>query len=77
MTYFLTLDFAVCEQIIRHSKKDSKDQELIQSSTDTKLESNKITINITNNIQKASPFPSGNQKAAMNKCESMTNTRHK
>ena len=60
------------------SKKDSKDQELIQSSTrDTKWKSNKIIINITNKSQEVSPFPSGDHKAAMNRSESMTNTRHK
>ena len=40
-------------------------------SQDTKWESNKITINITNKSQEASPFPSGDQKAAMNRRESM------
>ena len=46
-------------------------------SQDTKLESNKITINITNNSQEVSPFPSGDHKAAMNRRESMMDTRHK
>ena len=46
-------------------------------SQDIKRESNKITINITNKTQEVSPFPSGDHKAAMNKPESMTNTRHK
>ena len=49
------------------SKKGSKDQESIQSSTTpvkgTKWESNKITINITNKSKKVSPFPSGDHKA--------------
>ena len=44
---------------------------------DTKWESNKITINITNKSQKVSSFPSGDHKAAMNRRESMTNTIHK
>ena len=46
-------------------------------SQDTKWESNKITINITNKSQEVSTFPSGDDKAAMNRRESMTNTRHK
>ena len=40
---------------------------------DTKWESNKITINITNKSQEVSPFPSGDHKAAMNRRESMAN----
>ena len=34
-------------------------------SQDTKWESNKITINITNKSQEVSPFPSGDHTAAM------------
>ena len=45
-------------------------------SQDTKLESNKITINIINKSLEVSPFPSGDHKAAMNRPESMTNTRN-
>ena len=44
---------------------------------DTSWESDKNTINITNKSQEASPFPAGDHKAAMNRCESMTNTKHK
>ena len=43
---------------------------------DTKWESNKITINITNKSQEVSPFPSGDHKAAIDRHESLTNTRH-
>ena len=46
-------------------------------SQDTKWESDKITINISNKSQEVSLFPSGDHKAAMNRHESMTNTRHK
>ena len=42
-------------------------------SKDIKLESKKIT----NKSQEVSPFPSGDHKAAMNRRESMTNTRYK
>ena len=44
---------------------------------DNTLESNKTTINIRNKSQEVSHFPSGDHKAAMNKRESMTITRHK
>ena len=44
---------------------------------DTKWQSNKTTINITNNSQEVRPFPSDDHKAAMNRGESMANTRHK
>ena len=43
---------------------------------DTKLESNKITVNITNKSQEVCLFPSCDHKAAKNRRESMTNTRH-
>ena len=36
-------------------------------SQDTKWESNKITINITNKSQEVSHFPLGDNKAAMNR----------
>ena len=43
----------------------------------TTWESNKNT-NITNKkSQEVSPFPAGDHKAAMNRWESMKNTRHK
>ena len=44
---------------------------------DTTWKSNKTTINITNKSQEVSPFPAGDHKAAMNRCKSMTITRHK
>ena len=44
---------------------------------DTTRESYKGTINITNKSQEVSPFPAGDHKAAMNRRESMKNTRHK
>ena len=44
---------------------------------DTTWKSNKNTINITNKCQGVSPFPAGDHKAAMNRHESMRNTRHK
>ena len=61
------------------SKKVDKDQETIQSSTtqDTTWERNKNTINITNKSQEVSRFPADDQKAAMNRRESMRSTRHK
>ena len=44
---------------------------------DTTRESNKIQLNMKNKSQEVSPFPAGDHKAAMNRRESMTNTRHK
>ena len=46
-------------------------------SQDTKWKSNKIVINVINKSQKVSSFPSGDHKAAINRRESMANTRHK
>ena len=40
------------------------------------MESNNNTINITNKSQEVSPFPAGDHKAAMNRRETMKNTRH-
>ena len=66
------------------SKKDGKDQEYIQLSTTTDpgyhMGHGKVTksqLDITDKSQEASPFPTGDHKAAMNRPESMTNTRHK
>ena len=63
------------------SKKDSKNQESIQSSTTPvpgrQMRKQLITINITNKGRAVSPFPSGDHEAAMNRCECMANTRHK
>ena len=47
-----------------------------QLTQDTSLESNNITINITNKRQEVSPFPLGDH-SSMNRRKSMTNTRHK
>ena len=44
---------------------------------DTIWESDKAQLNITNKSQEVSPFPAGDQKAAMNRRESMKNTIHK
>ena len=44
---------------------------------DTTWESDKTQLNITNKSQEVSPFPTGYHKAAMNRRESMTITRHK
>ena len=63
------------------SMKDGKDQETIQSSTTPDpgyhMGSNKNTINIISKSQLVSPFQAGDHKAAMNRRESMRNTRHK
>ena len=46
-------------------------------SQDTKLESNKITNKHHKQEPRGQPFSSGDNKAAVNRCKSMTNTRHK
>ena len=45
-------------------------------SQDTKWESKKITINITNKSQEASPFPPGDHKAAINE-QTQKHDKHK
>ena len=62
------------------NKKSGKDQKSIQSSTtpDPGHHMGKWkNTDITNKIQEVSSFPAGDHKAAMNKRESMKNTRHK
>ena len=44
---------------------------------DTTWESNKIRINIINKSKDVNPFPAGDHKAAMNRRESMRNTKNK
>ena len=58
-------------------KEDGKDQESIQSGTTTDPKQDKVTKDITNNSQEVKSFLAGDHKAAMNRRESMTNTRHK
>ena len=55
-------------------KRNNQVPHLTQDST---WKSNKNTINITNKSQEVSPFPAGDHKAAMNRRESMRNTRYK
>ena len=63
------------------SKKDGKDHESIQSSTTPDrgyhMGNEQKQLNITNKSHEVSPFPAGDHKVAMNRRESMTNTRHK
>ena len=64
------------------SKKGSKDQETIQSNTTPDPgyymgKWQKKQLNITNESQEVSPFQAGDHRTAMNRRESMTNTRHK
>ena len=44
---------------------------------DTTYESDKITIKHHKQEPRGQPFPAGEHKAAMNRRESITNTRHK
>ena len=43
----------------------------------TTLESDETQENITHKSQEVSPFPAGDHKAAMNRQDSMTGTKHK
>ena len=66
---------------LMQSKKDSKDQESILSSI-TPVPGNQMGKSHNHNKhhkqeQRGQPFPSGDHKAAMNRRENMTNTRHK
>ena len=67
--------------LVFERKKDGKDQEMIQSSTipDQGYHMGKYqtTTNITNKSQVVSAFPTGDNKAAMNRRESMRNTKRK
>ena len=72
----------VCSRKKSQSNKCGKDQDFIQNQVphltqDTTWESDKTHLNITNKSQEVSPFPAGDHKAAMNRRETMTNTRHK
>ena len=67
--------------LLPQSKTGGKDQESIQLSTtpDPEYHMGKVTktqLNITNKSQEVSHFPAGDIKAAMNRRESMKNTRH-
>ena len=69
------------DKTAKQRKKGGKDQESLQSSTTPdpgyRMESEKTNFNITINSQEVSSFPEGDHKAAMNRRESMKNTRHK
>ena len=51
--------------------------QVLHMTQDTTRESDKTQLNITNKSQEVSPFLAGDHKAAMNRRESITNTRHK
>ena len=61
------------------SKKGGKVKESIQSSTTPNpgYQKGKYQKYSKYHQQEVSPFPAGDHKAAMNRCESMRNTRHK
>ena len=59
----------------QQSKKGGKDQESIQSNTTPHGKVTEIQLNITNKSEEVSPFPAGDQKAAMNRSESMRITQ--
>ena len=73
---FVVWDKAILK-VRKTAKIGSRYNQVPHLSQDTKWASNTITINITNMSQEVSPFLSGDHKVAMNRRESMTNTRHK
>ena len=64
-------------QVKKTARLNNRYNQVPHLSQDTKWESNKITINITDKSLEVSPFPSGDNKATMNRRESMTNRRYK
>ena len=68
-----------CNPFWYKSKKEAKYQKSIRSSTRTKTwERDKNTRkHNTQKDQEAGPFPAGENKAAKNRQESMTDTKHK
>ena len=65
------------EKVRKLAKIRKRYNHVPQLTQDTTRESNKNTINIPNESQKISPSPAVDHKAAMNRPESMRNTRHK
>ena len=67
-------------KLIVKVRKTATIRKTIQSSTATDpgyhIRKQQNTINITNKSQEVSPFPAGDHKAAMNRRQSMKNTRH-
>ena len=64
-------------KVIKTARIRNRYNQVPHLSQDCKWKSNKTTMNITNKSKEVSPFPSGDHKAAMNRRESMTNTRLK
>ena len=64
-------------KVRKEAKIRKRYNQVPHSTQDTTWESNKNTINITNNSQEVSPFRAGDHKAAMNRRKSMRNTRRK
>ena len=72
----MTHNFKSCK-VSKESKIGNWYNQVPNLTLDTTWESDKKTLkhNIQEN-QEASPFPAGDHKAAMNRQESMTNTKH-
>ena len=66
--------------VVNQSKKRCKDQESIQSSTTPdpgyQWESEKLTVDTTNESQEVSPFPAGDHKAHINR-RAQSHSKHK
>ena len=72
----LTYSYLLCK-VRKTAKVRKRYNQVLHLTQDITWESNKNTINITNKSQEVSPFPAGDRNAAMNRRESMRNTRHK
>ena len=66
----------ICLNVRNGAKIRNRYNQVPYLTQDITWERKKNTINITNKSQEVSPFPEGDSKAAMNRRESMTNTRH-
>ena len=78
--YVILVNCKMPMQVLSQSKKGCKDQESIQSSTTPdpgyQWESDKLTVDTTNESQEVSPFPAGDHKAHINRhAQNIANTR--
>ena len=71
------MSLAATIKVRKATKISNRYNQVLHLTHDTTWESDKTQLNITNKSQVVSPFPAGDHKAAMNRRESMTNTRDK
>ena len=66
-----------CDKIRKAARIRNQYNQAPHLTQDITWESDKTQLNIKNESHVTSPFPAGDHKAARNRRESMTNTRHK